>query len=75
MMDNRLKEIRIQRGMTISELARRSELSRITISNIENKKSNPTQSTIVAISSALGKNPTEIFFSVLYTMIYSGKGG
>ena len=60
---NKLKEIRTDRGMSITELARRSKLSRITVSNIENGLSNPTVSTVSAISEALGKNPVDIFFA------------
>lgn len=60
---NNLKSIRTQRGITISELARRAKLNRITISNIENGKSNPTVSTVVAICKVLNKDPKEIFFS------------
>lgn len=60
---NTLKGIRKNRGMPITELARRSGLSRITISNIEEQKTNPTQKTIAAICKVLEKQPSEIFFT------------
>lgn len=62
-MDNKLKEVRINWGLSISELARRSNLSRVAITNIENGESNPTASTINAICKVLEKSPTEIFFT------------
>jgi len=62
-MNNKLKDIRLKRGMSISELARRSQLSRMTIINIEAKGANPKAKTIKSISSALDKSPEEIFFN------------
>ncbi|MEH7356804.1 helix-turn-helix transcriptional regulator [Neobacillus drentensis] len=62
MNSNKLKMVRKEIGMSTSELARRSNLSRMTINNVEKGKSNPTASTIKLICDALNKNPTEIFF-------------
>ena len=59
---NNLKDIRIEIGMSIAELSRRSKVSRVTISKIENGESNPTIKTIVALSKVLKKSPNEIFF-------------
>lgn len=64
MVSNKLKKARTERGMSVSELARRSNLSRITISKIENGLSNPTVATVSAICKELNKNPNEIFFGV-----------
>ncbi|MFC4714059.1 helix-turn-helix transcriptional regulator [Planococcus dechangensis] len=61
---NNLKDIRIEIGMSIAELSRRSKVSRMTISKIENGESNPTIKTIVALSKVLKKSPNEIFFNV-----------
>ncbi|WP_077705523.1 helix-turn-helix transcriptional regulator [Virgibacillus dokdonensis] len=61
---NKLKVFRQERGISISELARRSGLSRVTVSNVENRKSNPTQKTISAICDVLEKNPYDIFFDI-----------
>lgn len=63
MIYNKLKEVRLERGISISELARRAKLNRITISNIENRESNPTQTTIAAICDVLNRDPSEIFFT------------
>lgn len=63
MNSNNLKAIRVDRGMSKAELARRSGLNRVTIGNIEEYKSNPTQKTITLICNALGENPNDIFFN------------
>lgn len=62
MNNNNLRLIRLEIGMSISELARRSNLSRMTIWKVESSKSNPTVKTIKVICSALNKKPEEIFF-------------
>lgn len=62
-MNNIVKEIRTERGMSVSELARRSGLSRTAIFNIENGISNPLATTMHAISLALDKEVSEIFFT------------
>ncbi|WP_144704945.1 helix-turn-helix transcriptional regulator [Fictibacillus phosphorivorans] len=59
---NYLKEVRTERGISISELARRSRLSRVTVSDIEKGYSNPTLKTIAALCKVLNKEPSEIFF-------------
>ena len=62
-MNNKVKEARIERGMSVSELARRTGLSRTAINNIENKNSNPLASTMYVISIVLEKEVSEIFFA------------
>lgn len=62
-MNNRVKDIRTQRGMSVSELSRRTGLSRNAIINIENGKSDPLASSIFLISNVLERNPNDIFFA------------
>lgn len=62
---NKLKMIRSDRGMSISELARRSGLSRVTITDIEKGIRNPTVRTVDAICRVLNKDPKEIFFKYM----------
>ena len=49
--------------MSVSELARRTGLSRVAITNIENGKSNPLASSMYSISLALNKKVSDIFFN------------
>lgn len=60
--NNKLREIRTERGMSVAELARRSKTSRQTITNIELNGQEPSGSLLISISNALGKDPREIFF-------------
>lgn len=62
-MKNRLKLFREGLGMTQEELAKKTGISRATISKIENNEevSVKTQ-TIAKISKALDANPSSIFF-------------
>lgn len=62
-MNNKLREFRIKRGMSVTELSRRTGLSRTAIINIEKGKSNPLASTMNAISQALDKTVNDIFFN------------
>jgi len=71
---NKLKEARIKRGMSISELARRSQLSRATLTDIEMGRSNPTIKTITAICEAIDRSPSEIFFGHFVNREYQTKG-
>jgi DNA-binding XRE family transcriptional regulator len=70
MNTNKLKEVRINRGMSLSELARRSHLSRTTVTDIEMGRSNPTFKTIAAICKAINKSPNEIFFGPFVNQEY-----
>jgi len=59
---NKLKQIREERGMPISELSRRSGLCRQTIYNIEgNPNRNLDAKTMEAIAAALGLKVSQIF--------------
>ena len=62
MISNKAKNIRIERGMTISELARRTGLSRVTITNVENSLVIPSLDTAFLIAKEIGKDINEIFF-------------
>lgn len=62
-MDNKLREIRTEVGISLSELARRAKVSRQTITNIELHGQEPSGLLMLAISHALNKDPREIFFT------------
>lgn len=64
MISNKVKEIRIERGMSVTELARRSKVSRMTVSNIESFSVIPNLETALAISFALEKDIGTIFFTL-----------
>lgn len=62
MVKNRLKEIRIERGLSQEELAEKSGISRATISKIENnEEASISTKTIAKLSEVLGAKPSEIF--------------
>lgn len=63
MINNILKYVREERGMSKSELSRRSGISRITITKIEANNTNPKATTISSICKVLNKNPSEVFFT------------
>lgn len=61
-MSNRIKEIRIKKGMKLVELARLSNLSNGYISHLENgTRDNPSYKTMQKIAKVLGKDMSEIF--------------
>ncbi|NBJ68875.1 MULTISPECIES: helix-turn-helix domain-containing protein [Clostridia] len=61
-MNNRLREVRVEVGMSLSELARRTQASRQTITNIELHGQEPSGFLMLSIAQALNKDPREIFF-------------
>lgn len=62
-MGNKVKDFREQKGMTQLELAQKSGVSRITISQIENGvERNTTTKTVLNIAKALGTTVDELFF-------------
>lgn len=63
MVNNRLREVRKEIGMSVSELARRSGASRQTITNIELHGQRPYGDLMISIANALKKDPREIFFT------------
>jgi len=60
---NIVKEAREEQNMTQEELAKKSEVSRTTISELENNKAEViTNTTLEKIANALGKKVPDIFF-------------
>ncbi|WP_234340245.1 helix-turn-helix transcriptional regulator [Gorillibacterium timonense] len=62
MVSNNLRLVRKEIGMSISELARRANSSRQTITNIELRGQVPNGLLMIAICDVLKKQPKEIFF-------------
>ncbi|MEA0554169.1 helix-turn-helix transcriptional regulator [Lysinibacillus irui] len=62
MISNELKNVRKKRGISIAELARRTNLSRMTISNIENQNAIPKIDTAFSLARELEVDITSIFF-------------
>lgn len=58
---NRLKEYRSKANMTQRELAAIADITLITISNIENNRTEPKISTAIAISKALNVGLKELW--------------
>ncbi len=58
---HRMKELRIQYGLTQQELADRSELSKGFISQLERNLTSPSVSTLLDIIQCLGTTPAEFF--------------
>ncbi|MBE0334652.1 helix-turn-helix transcriptional regulator [Staphylococcus epidermidis] len=56
-----LKEYEKIKKITITELSRKSGISRTTIYKLESQKSNPSLETIQKISSGLDEKPEKIF--------------
>lgn len=62
-MENRVKELRKELGMTQEELAQKSGVSRQTIISIENgSNDNVLVGTLAAIATALGTTVSKIFY-------------
>jgi len=59
-MSNKIQKIRLSKGMTQTELAKRSKVSQSTISQIENGKRNPTVIVLMKIATAL-ETPVSTF--------------
>lgn len=64
MISNDLKNIIKKRGISVAELARRTNLSRMTISNVENQNAIPKIDTAISIARELEVDITSIFFEV-----------
>lgn len=61
-MDNKVKEYRIQQGLSQEELAEKANLSRYLISKIEKGDDvNLTKNTMISIATALEKKVSDIF--------------
>lgn len=55
-----LKRIRTEKGITQIEVARRLNVDRSFVSNIENGKNNPTLSTITSLAKVLNVSTSEL---------------
>jgi len=55
-----LKKIRTEKGITQIEVARRLDVDRSFVSNIENGKNNPTLSTITSLAKVLNVSTSEL---------------
>ena len=60
-IDNKIKELRIQKGLTQEELADRAELSKGFISQVERDLTSPSISTLMDILQCLGSNLKDFF--------------
>ena len=58
---NRMKELRIQYGLTQQELADRAELTKGFISQLERNQNSPSVGTLLDIIQCLGTTPAEFF--------------
>lgn len=58
---HKIKELRVQKGLTQEELANRSELSKGFISQLERELTSPSIATLVDILQCLGTNLEEFF--------------
>ena len=61
-LDNIVKQLRVNRGLTQEELAKELDVSRHTIISIENG-GNTTGRMVLKIANYFGKDPREIFFT------------
>lgn len=59
---NRMKEIRLQRGLRQIDVAKDTGLSKAAISLFENGKSTPSMNSAYKIAKALGTTIDELFF-------------
>ena len=68
-MENRVKRVREQLGLTQEGLSKKSGISRSVLANIENNRANNyTAKTMIAIADALNKRVDEIFFVTMSTI-------
>ncbi len=61
-LKNRLKELRVERGLTQSELAARVGVSRKTINTVENSVFVPSTALALALAEELGARVEDIFY-------------
>ncbi|MGN5893784.1 helix-turn-helix transcriptional regulator [Staphylococcus simulans] len=60
-MNNKIKKIRISKGITITQLSKKTGLSRNAIYKLEDGNTNPSLETIRKVSYGLGETPSKIF--------------
>jgi len=61
MINEKLKKIRKERGLSLRALAKKSGISKSTLNDIENGKSNPTTETLAKIAKALDIKISDFF--------------
>jgi transcriptional regulator with XRE-family HTH domain len=61
MINERLKKIRKEQGLSLRALAEKSGISKSTLNDIENGKSNPTTETLAKIAKALNIKVSDFF--------------
>jgi len=61
-LKNRLKELRVEKGLTQSELAMLAGVSRKTINTVENAVFIPSTGLALSLAEILGKRVEEIFY-------------
>ena len=59
---NKIKDYRTKKRMSQEELAKRAQISRPHLSNIENGEAQPTIDVAIRIAEALGQKVDHIFF-------------
>jgi transcriptional regulator with XRE-family HTH domain len=64
MIAHRLKELRAERGWSLDDLARRSTVSRATLSRLENAEVSPTASVLNKLCSAYGLTMSRLLYLV-----------
>ena len=68
-MENQVKRVREQLGLTQEDLSKKSGISRSVLARIENNRAhNYTAKTMIAIADALNKRVDEIFFVTMSTI-------
>lgn len=68
-MENQVKRVREQLGLTQEDLSKKSGISRSVLANIENNRANNyTAKTMIAIADALNKRVDELFFVTMSTI-------
>ncbi|EIM5206976.1 TPA: helix-turn-helix transcriptional regulator [Staphylococcus aureus] len=60
-MNNTIKEIRLSKGITVTQLSKKTGLSRNAIYKLEDGNTNPSLETIKKISYGLDETPSKIF--------------
>lgn len=65
MINNKIRKIRLQKSLTMKELAKKAEISVSYLSLLEKgKRKNPSKEIMKKISKALEANVVEIFFDI-----------
>lgn len=70
---NNVRRIRAERQVSLSELARRSNVAKATLSSLESASGNPTIETLSAIASALGCPLADLITDLLPQVAYSAE--